>query len=401
MNIAHLLGNQYLPHSPDEEGAGGVTRVALELARAQVAMGHQVSVVVVDREKWSTAWRGVRLRGVPIHHRARVRVGSCRFDFRRHLPYLLFTLRQPVDVVQGHAYSYMRFLRAPARLVHYHGDPFYRGRKNEGLDLKQADFQNIARFSHAQIAVSQFVADELQRGFGAAGSVHVVHNGVNTEHFSPHLWPEAGAHLRRTHGIPAHAVVFLFAGAMVPEKGVLHLARAFVQLAAETSDTHLMLAGGSRLWGSAFANKNDHDHYEHQVAQELQPLQAAGRAHLLGKVSNAQMPTLYAACDMLILPSTCREAFPLVVLEALACGRPVIGSQTGGIVELINDQTGMLVEPGNQHSLETAMRTLRDAPALRAQLGTAARQQALRFSWKTAARTLDTIYQQILQQKRR
>ncbi|NJN65396.1 MAG: glycosyltransferase family 4 protein [Chloroflexaceae bacterium] len=401
MNIVHLLGNQYLPRCPDEEGSGGVTRVALELARAQVSLGHQVSVVVVDREPWGTEWQGVQLRGVPMLHRAVVRLGPRQFDFRRHLPYLLFTLRQPVDVVHGHAYSYLRFLRAPARLVHFHGDPFYRGSKNESFDLKPADFLNIARFSHAQIAVSEFVAHELRRGFGAAGKVHVVYNAVNTEHFNPHAWHEAGAHLRHTHGIRRDAVVFLFAGAIVPVKGVLHLAHAFGQLAAETPDTHLLLAGGTRLWGSTLADTSDHDHYERQVAQELEPLRAAGRAHFTGKVSSNQMPALYAACDVLVVPSTWREAFGLVALEALACGRPVIASRTGGLVELVNERTGILVEPGDHQSIATALRTLRDNPTLRAQLGAAARQQALRFSWETAVRTLDPIYQQILAQKRR
>jgi glycosyltransferase involved in cell wall biosynthesis len=396
MKIVHVLGNQYLPSHPDDEGAAGPARVALEIARAQAESGHTVSVVVADKNSWKSRWHSVLLMGVPISRWATVQVRGRVIDFQRHLPYVLLTHLNTFDIVHGHVYSYMRFLRARARVVHFHGDPTHRGSKNEGLHLKQADFRNIAQYSQAQIAVSEFVARELRRGFGESGNIHVVSNGVDATHFDSTRWQIAGQKIRQEHNIPAHAVVFLFAGAIVQEKGVLHLARAFVRLATTRTDVHLLLAGGSGLWGGAYANKTDHQEYEQQVGQILRPLAQAGQVHTLGKVVWSAMPGVYAASDVLVVPSICRESFSLVAAEAQSSSRPVICANYGGVVEIVTDKTGILLDPSDEHALETAMRTLVDHLDVRKQLGNNARQQALRFSWSTAAEKLDSIYQDIL-----
>lgn len=401
MNILHILGNQKLPRNPDTEGAGGPARAALEIARAQVELGHSVTIAVADREPWETHWQGVCLRGLKLASWAVIRFGGRVLDFQRHVPYMLLTYRQPFDIVQGHVYSYMRFLRARGRVVHFHGDPTHRGSKNEGLHLKEADFLNITRYSHAQVAVSQFVADELRNNFGHAVQsqqgyqVHVVYNGVDTEHFHPQRWRDVGGELRRKHHIPDEAVAFLFAGAIVQEKGVLHLARAFARLAADNPSVHLMIAGSNALWGSTFAEKSIHETYEQSVMQALEPLQTDGKVHFLGKVASSAMPGVYAASDVLVLPSICREAFPLVALEALSSGCPVICTNRGGTIEAVNEHTGIGVPPADEEQLVAAMRTLAGQPEIRAQYDTAARQRALEFSWHAAAQQLDMLYQKI------
>jgi glycosyltransferase involved in cell wall biosynthesis len=111
------------------------------------------------------------------------------------------------------------------------------------------------------------------------------------------------------------------------------------------------------------------------------------------------MPAVYNASDAVVVPSVCREAFGLVALEALAAGRPVIASSTGGLVEIVNEHNGILVPPGDEAGLEAAMRALSGDLALRRRLGRAARQHAQQFSWGGAAGQLDAIYQDILARK--
>lgn len=396
MNILHLVGDRQLPPDPEQADISGVVRVALELARAQADMGYQATVARIGRENWQSSWKGIRLLGLKGVPWARWQVGQTTLDFRQHLPYMLLTLRSRFDIVHGHLYSYMRFLRARARVVHIHGDPYYRGSRNEGIDLKPLDLQCIARYSDRQIAISQFVADELQRGFGSAGHVVTVHNGIEASHFARERWQAEGQRLRESWQVAQDTVVFLFAGAIVAEKGMIHLARAFTRLAEQRPDVHLAIAGSSELWGGALSEQGIHSEYERGVKQVLQPLYSAGRVHFLGKVPAARMPAVYHASDVLVVPSVWREGFGLVSLEGLASGRPVIASQTGGLVEVVNEQCGMLVPPADEEALEQAMGVLASDPAQRAQLGEAARQRAQLFSWTAAAQRLDTLYRELL-----
>src|SRR5439155_15062333 len=130
------------------------------------------------------------------------------------------------------------------------------------------------------------------------------------------------------------------------------------RLAADLPDVHLALAGASGLWGGPLAAQGVHDDYEDTVRHALRAPLAAGRAHLLGKVPASDMPAVYAAGDLVVIPSVCREAFPLTALEALASERPVIASAAGGLVEVVNEHNGILAPPGDEAALEAAMRAL-------------------------------------------
>jgi glycosyltransferase involved in cell wall biosynthesis len=398
-HILHILGERQLPHNPDASGVSGVVRAALELARAQVVLGHKVTVAAIGGQAWSGEWHGVQLVGLVRQPWARVCMNGRVLDLRAHLPYVQLTHRHSYDVAHGHLYSYLRFLRARRRVIHIHADPFYKGSHNEGIDMKAADFLCMARYSHAQVAVSHFVAGELERGLEGRGSVHVVPNGVDSEYFDAQRWRAAGLELRTRWGARPDHIVLLYAGAIVPEKGVIQLARAFARLAADIPGMHLALVGASALWGSELGQLGYHDDYERAVREALRVPAEAGRVHFLGKLPVAQMPAAYAASDVTVVPSVWCEAFGLVALEALASGRPVIASQTGGLVEIVNEQNGRLVPPGDEQALEAALSNLASNADLRKRLGAAARRQALQFSWEAAARQLDAIYQDISARK--
>jgi len=399
MRILHLLGDRQLPPDPDKEGASGVVRAALEIARAQVQLGHEATIVVVGHTPWCSSWNGVQLIGLPDTPWARLRINGRVLDFRQHIPYVLFTRRYPFDIVHGHLYSYLRFLRARGHVAHFHSDPFYPGQNSKKIDLQPADLKNIMRYSDAQIAVSKFIAQDLKHGFQGVGNVHLVHYGVDSELFDPERWQEAASSLRREWSVPEDGTVFLFAGAIIPEKGVIHLARAFSRLADQDSSVHLVLAGTSRLWGGRLAEDTPGDTYEGEVRKILHEDVNAGRVHFLGKVASSKMPMLYAASDVLVVPSVWREAFGLVALEALATGCPVIASSVGGLVEFVNEKNGLFVPPGEETALENAMQTLASDADLRKKLGKAAYLQAQRFSWESTAQQLDIIYRDLVTNK--
>ncbi len=402
MKIMHMLGDRFLPTAPEKTGVSGVVRVPLEIARVQAQQGHHVTVAAVAEEARRTTWQGVHLVHIRAIPWARISLKSRSINFQTHLPYMLLTRLVSLDILHAHHHIYLRFLRARGRVAHFHVDPFYPGRNNEGLDLKPLDFQTIARYTDRQIGVSQFVTDQLRQGLGSQGNVSTVYNGVQIDDFAPSRWQEKAKRLRNEWGATAETVVFLFAGALVSEKGVIHLAQAFANLAQKIPTVHLALAGSVQLWHRKLSSSQDTPNaYEKQVREILQDMHAAGRVHFLGKISPAEMPAVFHASDVTVVPSIVREAFGMVALEALASGCPVIASQTGGLVELVNEQNGMLVPVGDEEALGTAMGKFASDADLRKQCGIAARETARYFSWQNAVRQIDALYHDILTSRKR
>jgi glycosyltransferase involved in cell wall biosynthesis len=397
LRILHLIGDLKLPPDPEAGAASGVVRAVLEIARAQAELGHEVSVAAVGQQAWKTEWRGVRLIQLPTAPWARIRFGRRTLDFRVHVPYMALTRQRSFDIVQGHLYSYMRFLPAKARVAHFHIDPFHRGSGERNVAWSDADFRVVSQTTNAQVAVSHFIADQLRRGLGHTGNIYQVSNGVDTEHFDSLRYQRDRSLLRQEWGAGPDDVVFLFAGAIVPEKGVLHLARAFKSLSAKYEHVHLALAGSQALWEQNLSRTGSQGDYESELQVALDS-RTVTRVHALGILDSRAMPKVYAASDVAVVPSVWGEPFPLVALEALASGRPIIASDIGGLPEIVNSDCGLLFPPGDERALEAAMCTLAQDTPLRSQLGRAARERATRFTWAEAALTLDRLYSQISQQ---
>jgi glycosyltransferase involved in cell wall biosynthesis len=94
------------------------------------------------------------------------------------------------------------------------------------------------------------------------------------------------------------------------------------------------------------------------------------------------------------VPSTCMDASPTVTLEAMACGRPVIGSRIGGIVDqIVDSETGFLVTPGDADALRQAMARLIADPELRKRMGEAAKERVREFQASTVVSKIEAIYQ--------
>lgn len=407
MKIAHVLGSFSLAKTPDESSLSGVVRAALELAQAQTRRGHDVTVVAVGTEAWVSSWQGVKLVQLRWQPNLRLELAGRTLDFSVHAPLVRFTRRNDFDVVQGHLYYYLRFLKAKLRVSHFHADPFYAGSDPTGPSAdpstgpsaeqvgaaKRAEFRLIARCSSAQVAVSHFIAEEVRRGFalsGAQANLYTVPNGVLHERFNTGTVMRRGA--RQELGLAEDAVAFLFVGAVVATKGLLTLAKAFAVLAKQDPRVHLLVAGSASLWDMAAGPQPGHGRgYERHVLEQLQPLLAAGRVQVLGSVTNAAIPRVYAASDVVVVPSIWREAFPLVALEALASGKPLIASAVGGLPEVVTADNGCLVPPGDETALYAAMRTFLE-PELRQRRGAAARQSAQHFSWDKAAAQLERVY---------
>lgn len=114
-------------------------------------------------------------------------------------------------------------------------------------------------------------------------------------------------------------------------------------------------------------------------------------------VPHAQVMAAWAHCALGVVPSVVVEAFGLVALEAMVCGKPVVASASGGLREVVVDGvTGLLVPPGDSVALREAMRTLLIDPALRARMGARGRDRARLFSPYLVVSRIEQIYAEVL-----
>jgi teichuronic acid biosynthesis glycosyltransferase TuaC len=174
------------------------------------------------------------------------------------------------------------------------------------------------------------VSDEL-RGqalrMGADPSlVHTIRNGCDRAVFRPQWREEA----RRRLGLSPAAPLVLYVGHLAEHKGVLDLASAFQLLHRQSPECEVAFIGEGRC--------------AEEIRSQLRSAGIESRLHMPGPLPAEEIARWMSASDVFCLPSH-TEGCPNVVIEALACGRPVVGTRVGGTPELIDEQSGLLVEP--------------------------------------------------------
>lgn len=236
---------------------------------------------------------------------------------------------------------------------------------------------------------SQYLkADVEKRAPKAARKVGIVYPGVDPGRFGEGV----GRDLLRSERDWTNRKIVLYAGRLIPLKGVHHLLEAMPQLAARHPDVLLVIVG-SPFYGSGRMSA---------YAKKLHALARPWRRHVHFEpyVSHQAMPSWFGMADVAAVPSVRREAFGLVNVEAMASGLPVVACRVGGIVEIVEDGvTGYLVDPNRRPAAELAERIsqLLDNEALRRQMGALGRERVLgRFTWEhTAGRWLAELQQDL------
>ncbi len=204
----------------------------------------------------------------------------------------------------------------------------------------------------------------------------VIPFGIRTGDFEH---PDAArvAELRRRHG----ERVVLGVGRLIYYKGFENLVRAMADVRATA-----LVAGEGPLDGA--------------LAAEAARLGVADRVVLLGRVNDADLKACYHACDVFALPSVERsEAFGIVQLEAMACGKPVVNTWIDSAVPHVSldGVTGLTVAPGDPAALAAALNALLDDPARRAAMGAAGRQRVREeFSAELMARRTLEVYREVV-----
>lgn len=221
-----------------------------------------------------------------------------------------------------------RRLGVPA-VAYYHSDLARLTRERLGSIATRATCRYLARL-YGQfdmvLAPSRLMVQKLAN-MGIAGAIHQP-LGIDCRTFAPQLRSDE---LRRHLGLPADARLLVYAGRFTAEKRLDVLIAAVGKLG---HPYHLLLVGG----GAA--------------------LPAARHASVLPFMRNQRLLARWlASCDALVHPGDC-ETFGLIVLEAMACGLPVVGTTGGAVAELVDDSTGVLVAPNSVGALAAGIEAL-------------------------------------------
>jgi glycosyltransferase-like protein len=360
-----------LTHSTNPRG--GVVH-AMQLSEALSALGHDVTLHAPDakgigffrKPACGTACFPVETPPPDMTDMVEQRVteyvrhfeqtSTCGFDiFHSH------------DGISGNALATLKerglisgFVRTVHHIDHF-ADPRLMALQDRSIDRADAFF-----------AVSALWQEALKQGRGISSTV--VGNGVDTQRFAP-AWSGEQTELHDRIGLHA-GPVFLSIGGIEARKNTLGILEAFRQLRAVKPDAQLVIAGGVSLL--------DHRDYQEEFQSHLRTLRAdASAVHVIGAVSDDDMPNLYRLADALVFPSL-KEGFGLVVLEAMASGVPAIVPSIAPFTEYLGSDDAIWCDPRHSASIAEAM-ALSLVPPIRDRIIARGLEVAGRFSWRRVA----------------
>ncbi|MGB3570625.1 MAG: glycosyltransferase family 4 protein [Phormidesmis sp.] len=254
------------------------------------------------------------------------------------------------------------------------------------------------------VGCSDYITNKIKAQFPkSAARCQTVYNGVDTCQFA-----EAQELVRQN----ALQIVpdtqfspnLLFVGRVSPEKGLHTLAYAFCQVVAQFPSAKLFIVGAQEQISSEFiVNLSDDPlvqnlaiydevNYLDSLKSQLPP-DIADRVIFTGQISHLLLQDYFQRADVLINPSV-SEAFGMSLVEAMATGTPTIGTEVGGMPEIVqHGETGFIVPPEQPTAMANAIAHLLSHESLREQMGEAGRTRAVEmFSWQAIATSLQHQY---------
>jgi teichuronic acid biosynthesis glycosyltransferase TuaC len=379
-----IVTHTFLPH------VGGIERVVYEQSKRLMQMGFEVTVVT---SRMNTD-RSYSVGGIPVRCYDSLNVG-----FGVGIPYSVPSVNsfkpfyenvQSSDLVHVHGHPYLSSLFA-AKLAKRIPKPVVLTQHNTFISYSGSFWDHVEWLNDATvgdqvlknsdriIAVSKATKKYVLSLGADAAKTSVLHNGVDIDRFKPST--RLRAETRRKLGIPEDATVVLSVRRMVYKNGIDTLIDS-----AETA-----IRKNSKLIFLAVGKGPDFD----AVKARINQLGIAEKFKLAGFVPDAELPSFYNAADLFVLPSKSGEGLPLVGLEAMSCGLPVIATNVGGISEIMVKDAGKLVPPNSPFAMAEAILefSVKELAPVKIQLRAVAEK---RFSWDTNVERLVEIYEELI-----
>jgi glycosyltransferase involved in cell wall biosynthesis len=378
-----VVTHTFLPH------VGGIERVVYEQSKRLLQKQFELTVLT---NRIGTAKQY-------SYDKIKVRCyDSLSIGFRLGIPYPVLNVTsyktflevvKSSDLIHAHGHPYLSSFLA-AKLAKKYSKPFVLTQHNTFIEYGNF-WDTVERLN--DLVVGKAVLKEADKiivvsnatmryvlSLGAdPEKIELLYNGVDLDRFKPLTGVKDN--VRRKLGISKNAVVVITVRRLVYKNGVDTLLDS-AEIAIKKNPQLVFLVVGE---GPDFV----------EVKAKIEQLKIGNNFRLTGFVSDKDLPVYYNAADFFVLPSKSGEGLPLVALEAMACGLPVVATKVGGISEIMTKEYGKIVPPDNPDALAEAVLEFshRDCSVLKNALRTMIEQ---RYSWSKNVEKLVDIYEELI-----
>jgi len=349
---------------------GGIERRLVAVLPRLMRRGFDVRLVCLREE--GVLGQELRDQGVPLD----VIPMRSRLD-PLGVPKLSRYLREHrTQLVHAHMYRSMvpgtvaaKLAKVPVVFSQVHNVGTWESKRQKGMD------RFLSNWRTGTICVSRAVQDDVVRTLGIPREkAPVLYNGIDTEAYHPDA--ALRSKTRAELGIAEDQVVAFVPARLHSNKNPIGVVEAFEKAAADQPNALLLWAG--------------HGPMEEQVAEAIQSRGLGGRFRLLGRRDD--MAALYNAADVMVL-SSFKEGFSNAVIEALACGTPVIAADVGGNREAIHDESvGWIHNAGDNAKLAEQLHHAFSRSEALAAMADKCRERAMVFSLDALVDQTDKLY---------
>jgi len=357
-----------------------------ELAQRFTAMGHEVVVLAQTASRWRSKENLKRPYGIEWFSKPlsqKWSIGRFRRVLERlHRRWKFEVIHTFSSYPTGFAALEFSHRNSIPLIVTSQGGDLAAGSRYEKRPIIMDRIRQTLGECDAVTAISQYMRERaLAIAPECAAKLHDIPNGVDVADLSA---PVADpAEVFEQFPVLKDSTFALFLGRLHPRKGVDVLIKAFAQAANEVGDARLIIAGDGR---------------EREALTELaRSTPASSRIHFLGSVRGVAKRWVLHNAACVVAPTRTWEGMPVVVLESLACGRPVIGTNVGGIVDLVRSgETGEIVEPEDVGGLAKALGDLLNDPVRQSKLSAGAIASIGKYDWRVVAEQYLALFRQLL-----
>ena len=256
--------------------------------------------------------------------------------------------------------SYLRHFKKEQMIVHFH--------HNHTVPMP------LDRIYSTYIGVSNFVAENFRK-VTEIKDIQVLKNGIKTENFLKRISAEERLAIRKELGFSQDDFIVVFCGRLVPQKGVLELAKAVNAINDEK--IKLLIVGSAN-----FGDDPEGNEYISLIHEEIEA--SNGRISATGFVHNSKLYKYHQIADMGAMPSTYEDPAPLSFIELQASGLPTVITRTGGAPEYAAEDTIIIDKDGDVvEALKENILQLYNSPDLRTAMAASAERNAARFNTET------------------
>ena len=359
---------------------GGVTSHITHLYQHFVALGHQVRIIAPSSQPQESFGNpDILVCGKPMSIPANGSVARITLSLRLSKRVKSILEQEQFDVIHLHEplmpmlpITVLRFSTA-VNVGTFHANQDRSLAYLYGRRLLKRWFRKL----DGKIAVTRPARDFVDQYF--QGYYNLIPNGIDLEHFNPEVTP-----------LPEYCdgkLNILFVGRFEKRKGLRYLVRAYARLKAELPNTRLIIVGpdGGLKQG-----------YERSIRKSGLP-----DVVFAGYVASEALPRYYKTAHVFCTPATGQESQGIVLLEAMACGTPVVASNIEGFASVVtHNEEGLLVSPKDEEKLALALLHLLVDKELRTEMGQRALMTAQFYSWKRISEKVISYYERLLDTRR-